>query len=80
MSQCNTAMCHRHCCAAKREGGMAEGLSAVQILPIFEMTRQRPNAHFGAFGDNAEKGNADCKHYCLHMSDWWNTVLYNMIF
>ena len=59
---------------------MADEAAALQILPIFEMTRQRPNLHFGAFGYDAENGNADCKHYCLHMVDWWNTVLYNMIF
>ena len=54
--------------------------NGVQVLPIYEMTRQRPYLHHGAFGTGVDIGMADCKHYCNAMSDWWNVVLYNMLF
>ena len=51
----------------------------MQVMPIYEMTRQRPNFHGGSFGRGVSKGQADCKHYCSGMLDWWNIVLYNML-
>jgi hypothetical protein len=53
---------------------------SAQVLPIYEMTRQRPYMHMGAFGRGVNGGSADCKHYCSGMLDWWNVALYNMLF
>lgn len=51
----------------------------IQVMPIYEMSRQRPLYHGGAFGRGRSEGSADCKHYCNGMLDWWNIVLYNML-
>ena len=54
-------------------------LAIVQLMPIYEMTRQRPFYHGGAFGRGKADGSADCKHFCNGMIDWWNGVLYNIL-
>lgn len=54
-------------------------LGAMQVLPIFEMSRQRPNSHHGALGRGQLEGLADCRHWCNSVTDWWTILLYNML-
>ena len=51
----------------------------LQVLPIFEMSRQRSSSHHGALGRGQLEGRADCRHWCNSVTDWWTILLYNML-
>ena len=51
----------------------------LQVLPIFEMTRQKYNSHHGSMGRGVSTGSADCRHWCNNVVDWWTILLYNML-
>ena len=55
------------------------GCSRVEVLPIFEMTRARPDSHHGSMGRGVADGQADCRHWCNNVVDQWTHLLFSMI-
>ena len=51
----------------------------IQMLPIFELSLMRHNAHHGSLGRGRANHMPDCRHYCSSVVDTWNVVLYNLM-
>ncbi|KAK9907951.1 hypothetical protein WJX75_000456 [Coccomyxa subellipsoidea] len=53
--------------------------SKIGILPVFDMTQSRFDAHHGNFGRGKGTWTLDCRHFCTSVTDVWNVVLYNQL-
>ena len=52
----------------------------IRVLPIFDLSLPRHNAHHGSFGRGRfDDKSTDCRHFCNPVVDMWNTVFYNMM-
>ena len=52
----------------------------IRVLPIFDMSLPRHDAHHGSFGRGRfDDKSTDCRHFCNPVVDMWNTIFYNMM-
>jgi hypothetical protein len=60
-------------------GPCQRGCAHVRVLQVFNMTLPRYNSHMGSMGRGMASGEADCRHWCNNVYDWWSILLYNML-
>lgn len=51
----------------------------VHLLPVFDLTATRHDAHHGNFGRGRDSWVLDCRHFCTGVVDVWNQVMYNLL-